>query len=95
MLLGAGVSVLGPISLGACSKVGAGSVVVQSLPENCVAVGVPARVIKQKTAREPSVDMDQCKGECGGHPVILVIVAGPAAPSCAAPSAPLLPATRH
>ena len=60
VLLGAGVSVLGPITVGAGSKVGAGSVVVQNLPDHCVAVGVPARVIKSKIHREPSIDMDQC-----------------------------------
>ena len=60
VLLGAGVSVLGPITVGAGSKVGAGSVVVQNLPDHCVAVGVPARVIKSKIKREPSIDMDQC-----------------------------------
>ena len=60
-LLGAGVSVLGPIRVGAGTKVGAGSVVVKELPDYCVAVGVPARIIKQlQIRREPSIDMDQC-----------------------------------
>lgn len=60
-LLGAGVSVLGPIRVGAGTKVGAGSVVVKELPDYCVAVGVPARIIKQlQVRREPSIDMDQC-----------------------------------
>ncbi len=60
-LLGAGVSVLGPIRVGAGCKVGAGSVVVKELPDYCVAVGVPARIIKQlQIKREPSVAMDQC-----------------------------------
>jgi serine O-acetyltransferase len=60
-LLGAGVSVLGPIRVGAGCKVGAGSVVVKELPDYCVAVGVPARIIKQlQVKREPSIDMDQC-----------------------------------
>ncbi|KAK9810508.1 hypothetical protein WJX72_011977 [[Myrmecia] bisecta] len=61
VLLGAGVTVLGPVTVGAGSKVGAGSVVVTDLPCHCVAVGVPARVIKQECRREPSMDMDQCK----------------------------------
>ena len=58
VLLGAGVSVLGPVHVGAGTKVGAGSVVVTDLPNHCVAVGVPARIIKQNTCREPSLDMD-------------------------------------
>lgn len=58
-LLGAGVSVLGPITVGAGTKVGAGSVVVTDLPTHCVAVGVPARIIKRDIIREPCEDMDQ------------------------------------
>ncbi len=51
---------LGPVFIGYGSKIGAGSVVVTDLPAQCVAVGVPARVIKRKCEREPSFDMDQC-----------------------------------
>ena len=60
VLLGAGVSVLGPIVIGHCSKVGAGSVVVTDIPSNSVAVGVPARVVKKlDKGVEPTKDMDQ------------------------------------
>jgi len=38
--------------------VGAGSVVTMDLPPACVAVGVPARIIK--TNHTPPTDMDQC-----------------------------------
>ena len=58
VLLGAGVSVLGPISVGRSSKIGACSVVVQSVPEKSVAVGVPAQVVKRDTTMEPCQDMD-------------------------------------
>jgi hypothetical protein len=54
----AGVSVLGPITVGAGTKVGAGSVVVTDLPCHSVAVGVPARIIKRDAKREPATDMD-------------------------------------
>lgn len=57
-LLGAGVCVLGPVSVGAGSKVGAGSVVVCDLPPHCVAVGVPARIVKTGLTAEPSRDMN-------------------------------------
>lgn len=60
MLLGAGVSVLGPVKIGNGSKVGAGSVVVTDLAPYSVAVGVPARVVKKNVGKEPSLDMDQC-----------------------------------
>lgn len=59
VLLGAGVSVLGPVVVGQCSKVGAGSVVVSDLPSYSVAVGVPARVVKKNDESvQPVKDMD-------------------------------------
>lgn len=61
VLLGAGVSVLGPVYVGPGSKVGAGSVVISDLPAHSVAVGVPARVIKRDVLKEPVKDMDQCE----------------------------------
>jgi len=45
--LGTGVIVLPGARIGRNVAVGAGSVVVGELPDHCVAVGVPARVIKQ------------------------------------------------
>lgn len=60
VLIGAGASILGPVSVGAGSKIGAGSVVVTDLPCHCVAVGVPARIVKLNIISEPVKDMDQC-----------------------------------
>lgn len=63
VLLGAGVSVLGPVVVGHCTKVGAGSVVATDLPPHVVAVGVPARVIKRLDEfEEPVKEMDQVSG---------------------------------
>ena len=45
--LGAHVTVLKGVSIGDGSVVGAGSVVTKSLPENVVAVGNPARVLRE------------------------------------------------
>eukprot|EP01025_Chloroclados_australasicus_P029446 TRINITY_DN29448_c0_g1_i1.p1 TRINITY_DN29448_c0_g1~~TRINITY_DN29448_c0_g1_i1.p1 ORF type:complete len:364 (+),score=44.30 TRINITY_DN29448_c0_g1_i1:110-1201(+) len=59
VLLGAGVCVLGPVLIGNGSKVGAGSVVVSSIPCHSVAVGVPAKVIKRIPKCEPCLNMDQ------------------------------------
>lgn len=39
---------LGAVTIGAGSKVGAGSVVLSDLPAYCVAVGIPAKIIKQE-----------------------------------------------
>lgn len=62
VLLGAGVSVLGPVTVGAGSKVGAGSVVVGDIPAHCVAVGVPAKIVKRDLVKEPVKEMDQTTG---------------------------------
>jgi len=45
-LLGAGAKVLGNIEVGAMSRVGAGSVVLDPVPENCTVAGVPARIVR-------------------------------------------------
>lgn len=58
VLLGAGVVVLGPISIGRGSKVGARSVVTDSMPSHCVAVGVPAKVVRIDERLNPVGDMD-------------------------------------
>jgi len=50
--LGAGVIVLPGARIGRNVAVGAGSVVVGELPDHCVAVGVPARVVKRYVADE-------------------------------------------
>ena len=44
--LGAGVTVLPGVTIGARSVIGAGSVVTRSIPDDAVAVGNPARVIR-------------------------------------------------
>lgn len=45
--LGANVTIIGNLRIGNNVRIGAGSVVVKDLPDNCVAVGNPARVIKR------------------------------------------------
>ncbi len=45
--IGAGAKVLGNIYIGADSRVGANAVVVKSVPDNSVVVGVPGQVVKR------------------------------------------------
>lgn len=45
--IGAGATILPGVTVGENSVVGAGSVVTKDVPDNCIAVGSPARVIKQ------------------------------------------------
>lgn len=44
--IGANVSIIGPIKIGNNVKIGAGSVVVKDVPNNCIIAGNPARIIK-------------------------------------------------
>lgn len=46
--LGIGVRVIPGVRIGRWSVIGAGSVVTKDVPDNCTAVGVPARVIKTR-----------------------------------------------
>ncbi len=59
VVVGTGAAVIGAITLGEGTRVGAGSVVVKDVPPNSVVVGVPGRVIFRdgKRVRE-SVDLD-------------------------------------
>lgn len=59
VMIGAGVKVLGNIELGEYSKIGAGSVVLQSVPPHCTAVGVPARIVGGCSSDYPADEMDQ------------------------------------
>lgn len=44
--IGSGAKVLGGLTLGAGSRIGANAVVLESIPANAVAAGVPARVLR-------------------------------------------------
>lgn len=51
-VLGTNVTVLPKITIGKNVIVGAGSVVTKNLPDNCVAVGTPAKIIKERPQLE-------------------------------------------
>lgn len=59
VLLGAGAKILGNIEVGHCSRVAAGSVVLQPVPPNSTVAGVPARVVGTAGCAEPARSMDQ------------------------------------
>ena len=46
--LGANVTIIGKVHIGNNVTIGVGSVVVKDIPDNCIAAGNPARVIKMK-----------------------------------------------
>jgi serine O-acetyltransferase len=58
VLIGAGAKILGNIEIGHCSRVAAGSVVLQAVPANTTVAGVPARVVGRAGCAEPSRTMD-------------------------------------
>lgn len=47
VFIGAGAKVLGPVTVGKNSMIGANAVVLKDVPKNSVAVGVPAKVIRK------------------------------------------------
>lgn len=55
--VGAGAKVLGPITIGDHSKIGAGSIVLKDVPPECTVVGNPGRIVKRKQPA-PAVDLD-------------------------------------
>ena len=59
VMIGAGAKVLGNISVGYCSRIAAGSVVLHDVPHNTTVAGVPARVVGEAGCSQPSITMDQ------------------------------------
>jgi serine O-acetyltransferase len=57
VVIAVGASVLGAITVGKNSKVGAGAVVIQDVPENCTVVGVPGRVTVCSGERISPIDL--------------------------------------
>jgi len=62
VVVGAGAQILGAITLGECSRVGANAVVVESVPRDSVVVGVPGKVVEHKAHKGSMVpDLDHNK----------------------------------
>ena len=56
VMIGAGAKVLGPFKVGDNSNIAAGAVVLEEIPPDCTAVGVPARVVKRNGLRVDCLD---------------------------------------
>ena len=56
VVIGAGAKILGPITLGNNVRVGSNSVVVRSIDDNETVVGIPGRIVRQKTEDGDSFD---------------------------------------
>jgi serine O-acetyltransferase len=62
VLIGAGAKVLGNVSVGHCSRVAAGSVVLADVPACKTVAGIPAKIVGEAGCDQPSVKMDQMFG---------------------------------
>ncbi len=59
VLIGAGAKVLGNITVGHCSRIAAGSVVLAEVPPMKTVAGVPAKIVGEAGCSQPSLSMDQ------------------------------------
>ena len=60
VMVGSGAKLLGSFTVGDNSKIAAGAVVLSDVPENCTAVGVPAKVVIREGVKVTNdVDLDQ------------------------------------
>ncbi len=51
VIVGIGARILGPVRVGDRAVIGAGAVVLDDVPEDAVAVGVPARIVSRRNTR--------------------------------------------
>ncbi len=56
VLVGAGAKVLGPFKIGDNSKIAANAVVLDEIPDNCTAVGIPAKLVRREGVRVEDLD---------------------------------------
>ena len=63
-IIGCGTKVLGPITIGDSVKIGANSVVLEDMPSDCTAVGIPAKIVRRKQAVTQAViiEIEDFKG---------------------------------
>ncbi len=59
VLIGAGAKILGRVEIGEGAKIGAGSVVLESVSPHTTVAGVPARAVGRAAESHPALDMDQ------------------------------------
>jgi len=57
VVVGAGAKILGAIKIGNYSKIGAGSVVVNEVPEHATVVGIPGKIVIQKMFNDEGILM--------------------------------------
>ena len=66
VLIGAGAKVLGNITVGDCSRIAAGSVVLDAVPPMKTVAGVPAKIVGEAGCAQPALSMDQLLSSAPG-----------------------------
>ena len=56
VMISAGAKVLGPFKIGDNSKIAANAVVLEEIPDNCTAVGIPAKLVRREGIRVEDLD---------------------------------------
>ena len=56
VMVGSGAKVLGPMEIGDNVKIAANAVVLEAIPSDCTAVGIPARVVRRNGAKVDNFD---------------------------------------
>ncbi|MDW3221777.1 MAG: serine O-acetyltransferase [Paracoccaceae bacterium] len=62
VLIGAGAKVLGNIRVGQCSRIAAGSVVLEEVPACKTVAGIPARIVGEAGCDQPAISMNHMLG---------------------------------
>lgn len=63
VVVGAGAKILGDITIGRCSRIGANAVVVKPVPPQAVVVGIPGEVVRRDGEKKTSSQPDLEHGE--------------------------------
>ena len=56
VLVGSGAKVLGPFKIGDNTKIASNAVVLDEIPDNCTAVGIPAKVVRREGVKVNDLD---------------------------------------
>jgi serine O-acetyltransferase len=62
VLIGAGAKVLGNIKVGHCSRIAAGSVVLEDVPPCKTVAGIPAKIVGEAGCEQPAISMNHMLG---------------------------------
>lgn len=58
VVIGSNSCVLGPVKIGDGAKIGSGSVVIKDVPQGATVVGVPGKVVEEKTMKKLELDFE-------------------------------------